>query len=207
MSKVKSTFANILMSLTGICLVAGVALSATNRFTAEAIAASKEAALRNAIKSVIPEFDNNPAEEQFRVAAADGDSLTVYPASNGGKYVGCAVESRSKKGFSGLVRVMVGFDGENRVFNYSVLEHSETPGLGSKMQEWFSTDRNRQSVIGRDMKNGMLKVSRDGGEVDAITAATISSRAFLDAINVAYAAFNNSNDATTGATKELKIND
>ncbi|MDR3308760.1 MAG: RnfABCDGE type electron transport complex subunit G [Tannerella sp.] len=202
MNKLKSSFGNILMSLTGICLVAGLALSATNRFTAEAIAASNAATLRNAIKSVTPEFDNNPSDERYLIATPEGDSLTVYPARKGEVYAGCAVESRSKKGFSGLIRVMVGFDKDNKVFAYSVLEHSETPGLGSKMQEWFSVARNRQSVIGRDMKEGLLKVVKDGGDVDAITAATISSRAFLDAINTAFTAFTNTNDASTGATKQ-----
>ena len=85
--------------------------------------------------------------------------------------------------------------------NYSVLEHNETPGLGSKMEEWFRTDKGKQSVLGRDMKGGALKVSKDGGDVDAITAATISSRAFLDAVNRAYSAYTQT-DANSGATAQ-----
>ena len=115
-----------------------------------------------------------------------------------GQVVGAAVESFTNKGFSGEIRVIVGFDTEGKIKDYSVLQHSETPGLGSKMQEWFRTDRNKQNVIGREVGSG-LKVSKDGGDVDAITAATISSRAFLDAINRAYAAFSQT-DATGGAT-------
>ena len=79
-------------------------------------------------------------------------------------------------------------------------KHSETPGLGSKMQEWFRTDKNKQSVIGRTLTEDGLKVSKDGGDVDAITAATISSRAFLDAINRAYSAYK-SVDEASGATE------
>ena len=157
--------------------------------TEDKIAAAKAAALQEAIKKVAPEFDNDPSAEQYRAATADGDSLTIYPAKKGGKLVGAAVETNTKKGFGGEIRIMVGFDADQKIVNYSVLEHNETPGLGSKMEEWFRTDKGKQSVLGRDMKGGALKVSKDGGEVDAITAATISSRAFLDAINRAYAAY------------------
>lgn len=200
MGKLKSTLPNILLSLTGICLIAGLALSAANKYTENAIAASMAAELQNAIRNVTPEFDNNPMDEQYKVASAGGDSLTVYPAKKDGKPIGCAIESYSKNGFSGLIRVMVGFDAEGKLYNYSVLEHNETPGLGSKMDEWFRTDKNRQSILGRDMSKGMLTVSKDGGEVDAITASTITSRAFLGAINLAYSALSGNADATSGAT-------
>lgn len=200
MGKLKSTLPNILLSLTGICLVAGIALSAANKYTETAIAASMAAELQNAIRNVTPEFDNNPTEEQYKAAVTEGDSLTIYPAKKDGKLVGCAVESYTKNGFSGLIRVMVGFDAEGKLNNYSVLEHNETPGLGSKMQEWFSADKNQQNILGRDMAKGALRVSKDGGDIDAITASTITSRAFLDAINLAYAAFSGNTDAATGAT-------
>lgn len=196
----KSTLPNILLSLTVICLVAGVALSAANKYTESAIAASMAAELQNAISNVTPEFDNNPMEEQYKAAVSEGDSLTVYPAKKEGKLIGCAVESYSKNGFSGLIRVMIGFDAEGKLYNYSVLEHNETPGLGSKMEEWFRTDKNRQNILGIDMNKGILKVSKDGGKIDAITASTITSRAFLDAVNLAYAAFSGNADAVSGAT-------
>ncbi|MDR1381848.1 MAG: RnfABCDGE type electron transport complex subunit G [Tannerella sp.] len=200
MEKLKSTLPNILLSLTVICLAAGAALSAANHYTEDAIAASKAAELQNAIKNVTPDFDNNPTDEQYKVAVADNDSLTVYPARMGDKTVGYAVESRSGNGFSGQIRVMVGFDAEGKLFNYSVLEHSETPGLGSKMEDWFRQDRNRQNIIGHSMAEKSLRVVKDGGEIDAITAATISSRAFLEAINLAYAAYSGSTDAVSGAS-------
>ena len=96
---------------------------------------------------------------------------------------------------------MVGFDSDGKLFNYSVLEHNETPGLGSKMQKWFSTDKNQQNIIGRDMTKGMLMITKDGGDVDAITASTISSRAFLEAINLAYSIHSGNTDAISGATQ------
>lgn len=189
MEKVKSTFITIVASLTCFCLIAGVALATANKLTEDKIAAAKAAALQEAIKKVAPEFDNDPSAEQYKAATADGDSLTIYPAKKGGQLVGAAVESNTKTGFGGEIRIMIGFDADQKIVNYSVLEHNETPGLGSKMEEWFRADKGKQSVLGRDMKGGALKVSKDGGEVDAITAATISSRAFLDAINRAYAAY------------------
>ena len=188
----------MLLSLTSICVVSGAILAAVNNITAGPIAASKTAALETAIKAVTPEFNNKPTEESYMAPTGNGDSLKIYPAKMDGQLVGAAVESFTNKGFSGEIRVIVGFDTEGKIKDYSVLQHSETPGLGSKMQEWFRTDRNKQNVIGREVGSG-LKVSKDGGDVDAITAATISSRAFLDAINRAYAAFSQT-DATGGAT-------
>ena len=98
---------------------------------------------------------------------------------------GVAVET-SVDGFGGTIRVMVGFDAEGNILGYEILEHQETPGLGSHMVHWFkNADKPSQNIIGR--KAGALQVSKDGGDVDAITAATITSRAFLKAINQAYA--------------------
>lgn len=199
MEKLKSTLPNMLLSLTIICVVASAILASVNQLTAGPIAASKAASLEAAIKEVVPDFDNKPTEEAYMAATSDGDSLRIYPAKKGGELVGVAVESNTQKGFSGQISVVVGFDVDGKLLNYSVQQHSETPGLGSKMQEWFRTDRNHQSVIGRTLTADGLKVTKDGGDVDAITAATISSRAFLDAINRAYSAFK-STDMVSSAT-------
>ena len=200
MEKLKSTLPNMLLSLTGICVVAGAILAGVNQMTTEPIAASKAASLEAAIKAVTPEFDNKPAEESYMAATYDGDSLRIYPAKKGDELVGVAVESSTKKGFGGEIKVVVGFDPDGKLINYSVQKHSETPGLVSKMQELFRSDKNKQSVIGRTLTEDGLKVSKDGGDVDAITAATISSRAFLDAINRAYSAYK-SVDEASGATE------
>ena len=189
MAKLKSTLPNMLLSLTGICLIAGAILAGVNEFTAGPIAVAKAAALEEAIKAVAPEFDNKPTEEAYMAVTADGDSLKIYPAKKGGDTVGGAVESNTSKGFGGVVKVIVGFDLQGTILNYSVLEHAETPGLGAKMHEWFRMEKGQQSILGRTIPDGGLKVSKDGGDVDAITAATISSRAFLDAVNRAYSAF------------------
>lgn len=189
MAKLKSTLPNMLLSLTGICLIAGAILAGVNAFTAGPIAVAKAAALEEAIKAVAPEFDNKPTEEAYMAVTADGDSLKIYPAKKGDETVGGAVESNTLKGFGGEIKVIVGFDMKGTILNYSVLEHAETPGLGAKMQEWFRMDKGQQSILGRAVPADGLKVVKDGGDVDAITAATISSRAFLDAVNRAYSAF------------------
>lgn len=193
------------LSLTIICVAAGAILAGVDMYTTGPIAATKAAALETAIKEVTPAFDNKPTEEAYMAVTADGDSLKIYPATKDGKLVGAAVESNTKNGFSGEIKVIVGFDAEGKLFNYSVLQHAETPGLGSKMQEWFSMDKNKQSVLGRQLADGELKVAKDGGDVDAITAATITSRAFLNAVNRAYSAFSGA-DGLTGATASSSDN-
>lgn len=200
MAKLKSTFTNMFLSLLTICLVVALLLGQVYKMTAGPIAEAKAKKLEDAIKEVVPEFDNNPVAEAYKMPTNDGDSLLVYPALMNNEIVGFAVNTNSNNGFSGGIEVMVGFDTENKVINYAVLSHSETPGLGSKMGEWFKDiSKPKQSVIGRDLSKGLLKVANDGGDIDAITASTITSRAFLEAVNKAYAAYKES-DADTSAT-------
>ncbi len=191
------------LSLSIISLVVAVLLAEVNQITAKPIAAAKALKLKNAIKEVVPAFDNNPVEEAYKIPAPDGDSLLVYPAKKGEEIVGFAVNTYSNNGFGGNIQIMVGFDMEDKVVNYAVLSHAETPGLGSKMDEWFrDISKPNQSIIGRNLSEGNLKVSKDGGQVDAITASTITSRAFLESINRAYEAYKQSGtDADTGATE------
>ena len=201
MDKLKSSFRNMFLSLGTICIVAGGVLAAINDITREPIAISKKAKVENALKAVLPDFDNSPSEETYWVNLSEGDSLKVYPATKNGQPVGFAVESYSMKGFSGEIKVMAGLDTQGVLINYKVLEHAETPGLGAKMEEWFRMDKNKQSVLGKNLSNGSLTVTKDKGEIDAITGATISSRAFLDALNRAYAAVSGKEqDAASGAT-------
>ncbi|MDR2145112.1 MAG: FMN-binding protein, partial [Tannerella sp.] len=141
MKKIKSTLPNIVLSLTLICLVSGVALVFANQSTAAAIEASKAAELQNALKLVTPAFNNNPVAERYKAPVSNGDSLVVYPVKKDGVIVGNAVESYSENGFSSNpIRVLVGFDAGGKLIDYSVLEHSETPGLGTRMADWFRED-------------------------------------------------------------------
>lgn len=203
--KLESTLLNMLLSLTLVCVITSGVLAATYMFTSGPIAEAEAQALQEAVKEVAPEFDNDPIAESFTVKTEDGYDLLIYPAKKGEESMGAAVESSTKNGFSGLIRIIVGFDAEGKILNYSVLQHNETPGLGSKMQEWFRADKNNQNIIGRSLSNGNLAVTKDGGDVDAITASTITSRAFLEAINRAYNAYKDINNTRTNtAEQEIK---
>lgn len=202
MAKLQSTFKNMFLSLSIICLTVAVLLAQVNKMTAKPIADAKAMKLQNAISEVVPAFDNDPVAEAYRMADGQGDSLLVYPARKGDEIVGYALSSYSKNGFSGNIQIMIGFDMNDRIVNYAVLQHAETPGLGSKMTEWFKNpEKPSQSILGRDLSQGTLAVSKDGGEVDAITASTITSRAFLEAVNRAYQAYSESREnAYSGAS-------
>ena len=219
MVKLSSSFKNMLLSLLFICLVAAGLLAKVNDMTKEPIADAKALKLEEAIKEVVPAFDNNPVSESYKVATDRGDSLLVYPAKRGKDIVGFAVNSYSDNGFSGNIQVMVGFDTEKNVVNYAVLSHSETPGLGSQMVSWFKPQveeysllekifgfevkkaEAKSSIIGKSPETTQFVVSKDGGDIDAISASTITSRAFLEAVNKAYAAYTQSeNFSSTGAT-------
>lgn len=200
MIKLKSSLLNMFVSLTAICAVAAASLATVNELTSAPIAAMKKQKLENAIKIVVPAFDNSPTEEAYFVASANGDSIKIYPATKDGKLVGNAIESSSMLGYSGEIKIIIGFDVEGKIVDYAVLQHAETPGLGDKMQAWFRSDKNNQNILGRDLSTGLLRLNKDGGDVDAITAATISSRAFIEAVNKAYLVQSGSSDAVSGAT-------
>ncbi|MEG2946308.1 MAG: RnfABCDGE type electron transport complex subunit G, partial [Bacteroidales bacterium] len=176
-------------------------LGGVNEITTEPIKVAKLAKQENAIKLVAPEYDNNPIADQWKTTLPDGTEAIIFPAKKNGELVGAAVQAMTKNGFGGPITLMVGFDKDGNVHEYSVLSHTETPGLGSKMPTWFHEKGN---IIGKNPGKNKLTVSKDGGEVDAITAATISSRAFLDAVANAYNAFTNSQDAASGATKKAE---
>ena len=219
MGKLKSSYKNMLLSLFFICLLAAGLLAKVNDMTEAPIADAKALKLEEAIKNVVPEFNNNPVAESYKVATDGGDSLLVYPAKMGDDIVGFAVNSYSNNGFSGNIQVMVGFDTQNSIVNYAVLSHAETPGLGSQMVDWFKPQvqefclieklfgfevkqsEANSSIIGKNPETTKFEVSNDGGDIDAISASTITSRAFLEAVRRAYAAYTESENYTsTGAT-------
>ena len=176
MKKLESSFANMVIVLTVITVVAAACLGTMNNLTAEPIAASKKAKQEEAIKAVLPEFTT--VDEEAIV-----NEQKIFRAYNAnGKLVGIAIETK-ELGFGGDVTTMVGFDANGTIVDYSLLAHAETPGLGSKLVDWFKVKSDIRGVSSDKMP---LRVSKDGGEYDAITAATISSRAFLNSINKAY---------------------
>lgn len=201
--KLESSFKNMILVLFLITLISSAAVGVVNSLTSASIEQAKKNKQVEAIKHVVPEFDNDPMAEAREVETPDGGKLVFYPATKSGQPVGTAIKTYTNKGFGGQVWLMVGFNPDGTVHNYSVLEHKETPGLGSKMDTWF-TIGGKGNITGKNPGKRSLKVRKDGGDVDAITAATISSRAFLDAINRASAALVGDTDGYSGATDSSK---
>ena len=179
--KAESNLLNMLLVLTAISVVSAGVLALADRATAEPILKSRQEKKSSAVKIVLPQF------EELRNDTIAG--LPCWMASDPeGKPVGVAVESFSDAGFSGHISIMVGFDSNGTITGYQILETHETPGLGAKADSWFQED-GKGCVIGKNPGTEPLKVAKDGGEVDAISGATITSRAFCEAINTAYKIF------------------
>ncbi len=195
MAQRESTFVNMVVVLFLISAIAATALAFVYQATKDPIQKSKFEKKKQAIKNVVNDFDNNPIEEMFKIPVEGGDSVECYPAKKDGKIVGYAVKTFSKKGFSGLITVMVGFDPDGHIHKTAVLEHHETPGLGDKMQRNKSNfskqfdNMDVPDIPDKDNDGIIIEVKKDNGTVDAITAATITSRAFCDAAERAYNAF------------------
>ena len=204
MKKLESSLMNMVIVLTGVTVIAGALLGYVNELTKGPIAEANAKALSDAIALVVPGFDNNPAEAPESIEL-NGATYKIYKATKGGEFIGAAVES-SANGFGGALNVLVGFDKEGNIIDYSLLSHAETPGLGSNAADWFKKDQ-KGDITGKNPGKGALVVKNDGGEVDAITASTITSRAFLNAVNNAYAAYSGQNvDGASGATPQATEN-
>lgn len=183
----ESTLKSLVLTLLIITLVASSALAFVYQLTLKPIEMVKTAKKNDAIQQVVPAFDNQPATEVITLTV-DGSELNIYPAKKGGRLVGAAVESFTNKGFGGEIKVMVGLLPDGTINKALVTEHKETPGLGDKLEpgkSGFSLQ-----FEGKNPDDFKLSVRKDGGDVDAITASTISSRAFCDAVNRACKAFN-----------------
>ena len=182
-AKTESTFINMVVVLFVVTAVAGLALGSAYNFTKEPIAIAKQKKLNEAIKAVLPDFDS--IQEKVVLEANGTNTLQFYVALKDTVVIGTAVNTYTMKGFSGLIKLMVGFLPDGHIHNISVLEHKETPGLGTKKNK----PKFKDQFMGINPAEFNLKVKKDKGDVDAITAATISSRAFSDAVQRAYDTF------------------
>jgi len=190
MAKKETSFLKLVLSLTLITVVAAAALAAVYTVTKEPIAQSIIDKKNKAIQLVLPGFDSKKGtiEEQKVLLKDLPDSLTLYIAKMDNKLFGMAVETYTKKAFSGRFDIMVGFDTQGKILGSEVLKANETPGLGDKIDK----KKNPKFALqfnGKVLPDFKLKVKRDKGDVDAITAATISSRAYCNAIENAFEAY------------------
>ena len=199
----ESSLKNMVLVLFTITLISSAAVGGVYMITKEPIAQAKVAAVNNALQQVLPEYEATTSQ----TIEVNSLPIVAHTATVADKAVGYAIESISKNGFGGAVRLMVGFDTKGNIININVLEQKETPGLGTKMAE----DGNALLLSLKD-KNAAevnMTVKKDGGDIDALTAATISSRAYAEAVAVAYEAFkvacgwqSEAGDVATGASKQ-----
>jgi len=170
--------------LTSISVVSALALAFTYSATKDAIAQVGVKRTLKALQQVLPEFNNDPTGEKYTVEEPEFKDMELYPARKDDQPVGTAVQTYSDNGYGGRILLMVGFDNAAKIIGISVLKQTETPGLGNKMVASTFKDQFK----GKDPSVFKMTVRKDGGEVDAISAATISSRAFCDAVDRAYRA-------------------
>lgn len=190
MAKKESTLINMVIALFVITLAASAALGGVYELTKEPIAAAKLEKKNNAIGKVIPQFNNVPTDEEYKIPL-NGDTLYFYPGRVDGELVGTAIETFTMMGFNGEIRIMVGLLPDGTIHDVALLDHHETPGLGDKMDRRKS-DWSVQFQGKTNSDDFKIAVTKDGGDIDAITASTISSRAFCDAVVRAHTTYLNS---------------
>lgn len=190
MKKLESSLTNMVLVLTLVAVIMGGVLAYVNYLTEGPINEQKEKVLADGIKTVMCVQDLKVAStDEVRQNDAKGKEMvfTIYQIQDAqGQQLGAAVESTTG-GFGGDLKILVGFDPEGNILGYTLLEHAETPGLGAKADKWFQKGQ-KGDIIGKNPAEPLV-VSKDGGQVDAITASTITSRAFLLAVNNAYKAY------------------
>lgn len=207
MKKLESSLINMVLVLVGVALIMGGILAWVNHVTEGPIAKQAEQALANGIKEVMGGEKLTVMNNDTVIQTIDGKEaiFIIHHTQNRQKnYVGAAVES-SALGFSDNLKVLVGFNPEGEILGYTILQSSETPGLGAKADKWFQEGQ-KGDIIGKNLSDKLLSVKKDGGDIDAITASTITSRAFLKAINQAYQAYTKKDvDGQSGATQLQKV--
>ena len=189
MEKLKSNLPNMVGILTTVAVLCGGILAYVNDLTD---APRKEAA-QNALNAGIEQVMGGKCKVEKPdtiIRTVEGKELT-YIAYKTDK--GTAIQSTDPNGFGGNLTVLVGFNNAGDILGYTILETAETPGLGAKADKWFQSVENggnseKSSIIGKNPAKNQLRVTKDndGGEIDAITASTITSRAFLRAVQEAY---------------------
>lgn len=205
MEKLKSSLTNMAIVLTLIAIVAGAVLALVNAVTAPQIEKINAENLAAGIKTVMGSDEISVTDPEILSAEVAGKVkvFTVYAVSNAaGESLGKAVLT-AENGFGGELQVLVGFDNTGTILGYTIQKTSETPGLGAKADVWFqSASGESRSIVGKNPGTCNFTVSKDGGDIDAITASTITSRAFLLAIKNAYDKIYTGNDALTAATPQ-----
>ena len=199
MERLKSNLQNMVGVLVGVAFVCALLLAIFNKVTSGPVAEQAAKTLQDGIKNVM-QSDSVVVEGDTIVEKEFNGKMLSFVVHNTNK--GVAVESTDPNAFGGNLKVLVGFAKDGEILGYTILESAETPGLGAKAVEWF-LDEAPGDIVGLNVWKNNLTVSKDGGEVNAITASTITSRAFLRAVTQAWSAYRgDKDDAKTGATQQ-----
>ena len=182
----KESIWRLAIELTCISLLAALALTGVYALTKGPIELGQKEKKEKALQAVLPDYEGTVRDTL--IVDADNEEIPVHLAiGKNGELCGAGIETYTKKAFAGRFDLMVGFDAEGAIVNTEVIKAGETPGLGDKINKDksdFALQFNHQNPA-----DFQLVVKKDGGDVDAITAATISSRAYCDAVQRAYDIF------------------
>lgn len=175
-----STLPHMLLVLGLVSAGSAAILGTAYKMTETPIQQAKDAKELEAISEVLGgDFNNNPFTERHVITSSDNKGkLELYPARKDDAISGIAIKTFSNNGFGGKIEIMAGFGVDGTIYKYKVIDHKETPGLGTKVTE----EKFSRQFEGLNPQKHIFKVKQDGGEIDAVTAATISSRAVVDAL-------------------------
>lgn len=195
MSKKKQGVIKPVITLVVIASLSAFVLGYVHDITLEPIKKAKDNQELAAIAEVAGGFDNNPFAEKMTITTKNKKhKMTMYPARQNGVLTSVAIKSSTNTGFGGKIEIMSGFNVDGSIRNFKVISSHETPGLGTKVDE----PKFKEQFKGFYPHRQVLKVKQDGGDVDAVTAATVSSRAVLKALERAFDGFSNFNSRSGG---------
>lgn len=182
-------FGRLSLALAVTCLAAGLILAVVNEITSKPIAVQNKRAELKAVAETLPPYDNDPVTDR-KILTIDGQQQVFYIGKRQGEIVGVAFETFGI-GYSGKIMVMVGISPDGKITGIQIRAHQETPGLGSKIEgkSFLDQFKGLSLLHGKGLVNGKLAVNKDGGTIDAITGATISSRGVTQAVNKALELF------------------
>lgn len=187
--------------LGAVALLASASLAWAASATRDAIAAAEARDLRDSLAQVLPEgfADNDLLADSAQVEVGEAKPLTVYRARLGGTPQGTVFKVVGK-GYAGPITILMAVDRDGRTLGVRVLKHTETPGLGDKIEigkaDWITT------LSGKTLESARWAVKKDGGEFDQFAGATITPRAVLNAVRGGLETFARHREAMLGLPQD-----
>lgn len=179
--KKNPTIIQMVVVLLLIAVICSAGVAAIYDATKDTIQQQKDEKEQASLKLVLPEHDNDPVKDAVSISL-NGETYQCFVAKKGGQPVGYAVKAGNMNGYNGHVEVLTGFKADGTIINTQATVLAETPGLGQKAIE----PKYHDQFNGKNPNAFRLTVKKDGGDVDAISAATITSRAYAHAVQTAY---------------------